>query len=200
MLRDDFPQKCSICNERDAVIFVKIVSGEKSESKGLCATCAVKYLEDKDAVKELDFVDEKLVSVIEEMKDLLAGIVANISAISVMMNAKGSVDESSLKCANCGHTYDNFKHTGYLGCPYCYASFADYISEFVFELERGTVHTGLRPKKYESLFKFKNEIRLLSNKLKRFVRDEEYEKAEVIKKKLERLVGNHNSGRPDEIC
>ena len=169
----------------------------KTEEKGLCSTCAIKYLENKDAVKNLCFVDQKLMTVIEEMRDLLSGIISNISEISIMMQEKEN--PNSKKCENCGITFDNFRETGYLGCPYCYHSFNEQIKEFILEIERGSIHKGKMPKKYAELFLLKKEITYLKNQLKKLVLDENYEKADKIKRKLEKLIGNYKIGKQDEI-
>lgn len=188
---------CSICGELEAVIFVKIVSDNGVEEKGLCASCAAKYLENKEDIKELNLVDERLTQVIEEMKDLLAGIVANISAISVIMNNQNESTEST--CSNCGMTFEEFKESGRLGCPYCYSSFHTYIEDFVFELERGSTHKGRMPEKFARLYVFKKELQFLNTQLKRMVDTENYEQAEIIRRRLEKLIGNYKTGRTDEI-
>lgn len=197
MSEENMQRLCDICGEQDAVIFVKIVTSESVEEKGLCATCAARYLENKEEIKELSFVDEKLLNVIEEMKDLLAGIVANISAISVIMN--NTKEDNQLKCTNCGMTFNDFKETGRLGCPYCYGAFHNYIKEFVFELERSGSHRGKMPEKFARLYVLKREIQYLNSQLKRMVDTENYEAAEKVKIKLEKLIGNYYTGRSDEI-
>lgn len=196
MFKENLPPKCSICNERDAVIFVKIVTEDHIEEKGLCATCAAKYLEKKDDIAEVNVIDERLIQVIEEMKDLLAGIVANISAISVIMNNQKT--EPGERCGNCGTTFQEFKDTGILGCPYCYASFRDHIRDYVFETQRGSAHKGRMPEKFAKLYVLKKEIGFLNGKLKRLLESEQYEEADKIRKRLDRLSGNRDFERPDE--
>ncbi len=196
MPRENMPHKCSICNERDAVIFVKIVTEDSIEEKGLCATCAARYLEKKNDITEVNVIDERLIQVIEEMKDLLAGIVANISAISVIMNSQKG--ETGVRCSNCGTTFQEVKTNGYLGCPYCYSSFRTHIQDYVFETQRGSAHKGRMPEKFAKLYILKKEISFLNNKLKRLLENEQYEEADKIRKKLDRLTGNHDIERQDE--
>jgi protein arginine kinase activator len=196
--------KCSICGKEDSVIFVKIVSGDKIEQKGLCAGCAIKYLQDKDNIKELNFVDQKLLHVIEEMKDLLTGIISNINLIGMKMKPENSDQKQTSEnhgqeCSYCGLKFEQFKETGMLGCPECYSTFKEYIGEFVFELERGTSHKGKMPKKFAKLYLLKQEILFLNNKLEKLLFNEEYEEAEKVKRKLEKLIGNFDTRRHDEI-
>lgn len=192
--QDDFEEHiCDICHENEAIIYVKIISDEgQTEEKGLCPSCAIQFLEKKDEVSELSLVDEKLINVIQEMKDLLAGIVSNISAISLFMNQ--SKKENSHTCPNCSLDFDTFKESGYLGCPYCYYSFREQIQEFLFEMQRGTTHVGKMPARYARLFVLKKEINFLKGKLRRLLHQEQYEEAEKVKNKLHKLIGNHPSG------
>ncbi len=190
---DDEGHVCDICNENDAIIFVKIIAEDgKTEEKGLCPSCAIGYLEKKDDFAGLSLVDDKLVDVIQEMKDLLSGIVNNISAISVFMSQnKNQTDHS---CPNCGLEFDTFRESGYLGCPYCYHTFREYIEEFNFEMQRGSVHAGKMPARYVRLYVLKKEINFLKGKLSRLLHKENYEEAEKVKRKLQKLIGNHPSG------
>lgn len=189
---------CDVCHENEAIIYVKIVSEEgHSEEKGLCPSCAIQFLEKKDGVSELSLVDEKLVNVIQEMKDLLSGIVSNISAISMFMNQ--SRKQSEQVCPDCGLDFEVFKETGYLGCPYCYHAFREQIMDFLFEVQRGTVHIGKMPARFARLFVLKKEINFLRGKLRRLIHQEQYEEAEKVKVKLQKLIGNHPSGSSNAL-
>ena len=202
MLEHSHPAKCSICGIEDSVIFVKIVSGDKFEQKGLCAGCAIRYLQDKDNIKELNFVDDKLLKVIEEMKDLLTGIIANINLIGMKMkdeNGNNNPSPDGQVCPSCGLKFEQFKETGMLGCSDCYQVFKEYIGEFAFGLERGAVPKGRMPKKFAKLYLLKQEILFLHNKLEKLLHNEEYEEAEKVKRRLEKLIGNFDSRRYDEI-
>ena len=197
-LEDDHHHLCDVCHENQAIIFIKLISEDGTEEeKGLCANCAVKYLENRDEISELSFVDAKLVEVIEEMKDLLAGIVANISAISVFMNHQE--EKSGKKCSYCGYSFESFKETGVVGCPYCYQSFKEQIDDFVFEMQRAGKHNGKMPKNYARLFVLKKEIQFLKGRLQRLLAGEEYEEAEKIKKRLMKLIGNYATGSGHEM-
>ncbi len=190
-------QKCSICCENEALIFVKVMVRDKIEEKGLCAQCAIKYMENKGRLQKLDLIDRRVADALEEMKSLLTSIVSNISIISTMMQSKNG--KNSLKCGNCDLLYDDFKESGYFGCPYCYSYFKEQISDILLELERGSIHRGKMPKKYAGIFLLKKEIHYLKNQLKKSIHSENYEQADKIKKKLDKLTGNHPVGKEDEI-
>ncbi len=189
---------CDVCHENEAIIFIKIISEDGvEEEKALCANCAVKYLEHRDEISELSLMDERLVEVIEEMKDLLAGIVANISAISVFMSRQDENKEKA--CPYCGYSFEAFKETGSVGCPYCYQSFKEQIDDFVFEMQRGGKHNGKMPKNFAGLYVLKKEIQFLKGRLQRLVAGEKYEEAEKVKKRLTKLIGNYTTGNGHEM-
>ncbi len=189
-------QLCSICHENEAVLFVRIYSANKEEEKGLCPSCAVKYLQDETQISEFSFVDEKLVHVIDEMKNLLSGIVTNISEmVQLESNSNQSV---SLICPSCGISYEDFRQTGLLGCPQCYDTFQNTLDDLILELHRGSQHRGKMPDQFARFFVLKKEVYFLNNQLKKLLHSEDYEKADLIKKKLERLIGKQELGREDE--
>lgn len=197
--------KCSICGENEALIFVKVMIEDSMEEKGLCASCAIKYMENKDNFKKLDFVDQRIVDALEEMRTLLTSIVSNISVISSIQSAQEQQDgknagqKSRIKCGNCGLTYESFKESGFFGCSYCYQAFREHIRELILEIERGSVHKGKMPAKFAKLFLLKKEVQFLKNQLKKSVISENYEQADKIKKKLEKLIGSSSIGKEDEI-
>lgn len=190
---------CSICGEKESLISVRVLSDGKAEEKGLCGSCAIRFLEKKEPLQHLTHVDKKLLGVIEEMRDLLSGIISNISSLTSLREIEESDTENNRQCSNCGVTFEKFRETGYLGCPYCYSAFGDHIREFILEMERGSVHKGRMPRKYAELYLLKKEILFLRSQLRRSVTDENYEKAEKIRRRLEKLVGNSGHGDPDAI-
>jgi len=188
-------QKCGICGKEEALIFVKIITDGKIEEKGLCAHCALKYMNNKDRLTKLQYVDQKILDALEEMKGLLTSIVSNISAISGLISS----NKKEVKCNQCGLSFDTFKSSGFFGCPNCYPTFKDYLKEFILEVERGPVHKGKMPKRFIRIYLLKKEIQYLKNQLKKSILSEKYEEAERIKKKLYKLIGSYPVGKEDEI-
>jgi protein arginine kinase activator len=188
-------EKCSICGVNEALIFVKVMQEEAFREKGLCAECAIKYMQDKSQIDRLDFIDKRVVEALEEMRGLLTSIVSNISTISTMIKTTND----TVKCTSCGLTYEDFKNGGYFGCPSCYYAFHNHIREIILEIERGVTHQGKFPERYLSLFRLKKEIKHLKNQLKQSVITENYEQANKIKKRLDKLTGNMPVGKEDEI-
>ncbi len=191
------PQKCCVCNENEALIFIKVILQDKLEERGLCAQCAIKYMENRNQFQKLDMIDNRVMNALEEMRSLLTAIVSNISVISSLVQNKSK--KNVLKCGNCGLTYDNFRESGYFGCPYCYNAFKEQIKDLILEIERGGIHKGKMPKKYAKIYLLRKEVHYLKNQLKKYIISEEYEKADKLKKKLDKLIGSHPVGKEDEI-
>lgn len=189
-------QLCSVCHENEAVIFVHILAENREEKKGLCPSCAVKYLQQEPRITNLDIMDKRLLEVIEEMKDLLSGIVSGIGEIVQIENEFPK--NQSITCPSCGISYEDFSQTGLLGCPQCYETFRETLDDFALELHRGPQHRGKMPKAFARLYVLKKEISFLTHQLERLIHIEEYEKAAKVRKKLERLIGKRSIGREDE--
>ncbi len=189
-------QKCSICGEEEALIFVKLIGNDKIEEKGLCAHCAIRYMNGKEKIKSLQFIDRRVLDALEEMRTLLTAIVSNIQFISDVL---GKDDKNEVKCPNCGISYNDLKANVFFGCPVCYQTFREFIKEFIVEVERGPLHKGRMPRKYIRLYLLKKEVLFLKNQLKKLIFQERYEEAEKTKKRLERLIGSYPVGKEDEI-
>jgi protein arginine kinase activator len=191
-----FQRKCSICGKEDVLVVFKIIRGGIIEEKGLCAKCALKYL--KVAGEELKVigVDEKLIESLSYVRELLGQIAGNIESI-----AKASSNNIGEKvyCKNCGISFDSFIETGYLGCPFCYSSFRSKIIESIKEFQRASYHRGKMPPRFSDIYLIRKEIIHLRNQLKRLVLSENYEEAEKIKKKLEKLIGFYPITHEDEL-
>ena len=190
--------KCSICGEKEALIFVRVYTGGSFEEKALCASCAIKYLEGKEEVKSLSFVDEKLMGFVHEMRDLMTDLVTDITSF---INTIQYTDEKTkeIKCPVCGLSYNDFKEKGYLGCSACYGSFSESINEFVFEMERGYSHKGKVPKRFDELLSLKKEIYDIKCEIDRSIQTENYEKVMKLSNRLKKLIGGYRIGKDYEI-
>ena len=200
MDNDKVFDKCSICGNHEALIFVKVVHQKNVMEKGLCAHCAIQYLEDKSNFDQFHIADKRVLEALDEMKNLLSMIVTNISKISsLMQKTPDPSSQNQLACSNCGLTYEDFRASGYLSCPDCYQTFREQIREILLEIERGLKHKGKMPKKYAELYMIKKEILYLRNQIKKSVHIENYEQADRLKKKLQKLLVQYPAGMDDEL-
>lgn len=200
-------EKCSVCGENEALIFVKVLVDESIEEKGLCAACAIRYMENREQFKGLETVDHRILEALEEMRTLLSSIVSSIGSIGshgvpAALHGRGKTENRQTpdtRCRNCGLTFDQFKESGYFGCADCYQAFRESVRELLLEIERGGRHRGRMPRKFARLYLLRKEIQFLKNQLKKSVHSEDYETADRIKRKLEKLIGSSSLQKDDEI-
>ena len=188
-------RKCSICGKEDVLVVFKIIKDGIIEEKGLCAKCALKYLKVAGEELKISGVDERFIESLLQVKEILSQIAGNIESIARASTNQGE----KVYCRNCGISFDNFIETGYLGCPFCYSSFRSKINESIKEFQRASYHRGKMPPRFADIYLLRKEIIHLRNQLKRLILSENYEEAEKIKKKLERLIGLYPITHEDEL-
>ncbi len=177
---------CSICGKEEALVFLKIIRNDVVEEKGFCARCALDYLENSSGKMDFTHIDERILNSLTQVRDLIGFI---INGVEVAAKTKTVSETKEMVCPHCGTPFKSFIGSGYLGCFYCYHTFRKDIKEYIMDFERGLQHRGKMPKKYIPLFLIKKEVMYLSNRIKRLLLSENYEEAEKVKKKLEKLIG-----------
>ena len=92
-------------------------------------------------------------------------------------------------CNLSGFTFEDFKETGRLGSPDCYALFRESLLPMLKNLHRATQHRGKQPAiaKDSPTTNPGNRIRLLQKKLEEAVRDERFEDAAALRDELSEL-------------
>jgi protein arginine kinase activator len=103
-------------------------------------------------------------------------------------------DAQTIRCADCGMTWQEFKDTGLLGCPKDYELFVNQLGGVVERAQQGaTHHTGKnvtvpsREKQEDPVKLRQQELLKLRKELARAVEDESYEKAARIRDKIKTL-------------
>ncbi len=119
-------------------------------------------------------------------------------------------DIKTLKCNECGYTFDDIVNTGRLGCASCYDIFEDRLDPIIKKIQNSNRHTGRIGKildskiekrqekndnkkvenKEESSNKNNNELENLQLKLKEAIKDERYEEAAKIRDKIKEIEKN----------
>ena len=172
--------KCDKCGKEVASVhIVKVVKGQKIET-WLCSDCA-KEDQELGMLKSLGTGE---ISVDE----MLNGLIDYINEV----NNAAPKEEKNLQCSNCGLTYNEFKKSGMLGCSECYKSFEQYLVPGIEELQGSKQHIGHVPQRIGKNVILKRKIKELSEKLKKLVDTEEYEKAAVVRDELKVLQEKEN--------
>lgn len=155
--------KCDICHEKQAVIFVRQMTGQTSLELHLCADCA----------RERGFsaTDSKLEL---SLSGLLSGIVDNQS----LLNSKNRA------CPVCGKSLKDIIDNKKAGCPECYINFT---KEIMAQLKLDGIESSYTGSLPQQLAHFKSSLTdrmLLQSKLEKAIHEEDYEKAAVYRDRL----------------
>ncbi len=167
---------CEKCQEREAtIIYTEIINGVKTEHS-LCSECA----------KDMDFGDEL------PFAELLAGILGAYTS----ENEKKEDTMEQVVCPGCRMSYRDFIKQGVFGCEDCYNVFEPLIEGNIKKIQGNSVHTGKRPRYNgaSDMAKAKTEpagvweeIRILKEKLKEALREEDYEEAARLRDEIRAL-------------
>ena len=89
-------------------------------------------------------------------------------------------------CQVCGTTLQQFSETGLLGCENCYHIFDDYLLEYIRGYHGAVTHVGMDARAETP------DLEALYRELAELTDKEEYDKASIVKKKIDRLIGGAN--------
>ena len=158
---------CDKCKKHEACYHSTLAINGEVKSTHLCESCA----------KE-EGVFKKRYSIFDEFKTLT--------------NFLGFDDFEDKVCENCNWTLRQFKNTGLLGCSKCYNVFEDDILDIVKRIQPDTqnkfdkIEFNVESKKQE-LTK-EQELDSLKQDLQKAIKEERYEDAGVINKKIKKLT------------
>jgi protein arginine kinase activator len=167
--------KCEICGERDAVIHIQQIMGEKVLDFDLCEYCA--------KMKGIAADNDKIELSVSE---LLTNLV-NLKPESLKTKKK--------LCPGCGMKYSLFQKEGKLGCNLCFDTFSRELSAFVEKVAGRVRHRGKYPASVQAFRNFIVEKENLKKKLSEALHKEDYESAAMIRDRLKEI--ENSSGAAD---
>lgn len=168
--------QCDKCGENPAVIHLTQIDNNEMSTFHLCDACAAE-------------------------KGLEAGAAAETAPLTDFLAQMGKGLASGLAapagvCEFCGLSISDFKRTGRLGCPHCYAHFDQHLRGLLRKLHGGTQHVGkvyLPPDPRES--DRTARVASLRRSLQRAVDAEDFERAAALRDQIRRLEGaGHSTG------
>ena len=172
---------CEKCKKNEAKInLVKVVNGEKQQI-WLCEECAKNI----SSIPFLKPVGEGEGFPFQEM---INGLLSSVEEISKK--------EEELVCSICGMTFEELKKNGRPGCQECYRIFRDVINDKIKDSQAGAKHVGRIPKIGGKELLQRNKLKNLKQQLQILIKDEEYEKAAVVRdeiKEIELYIVESNS-------
>ena len=180
---------CDNCGKRSANIrYSENINGRKKELN-LCEECSEKL-----GIGQMDF------SLPIDFSSFLGGFMDDFATTEFipMIN-----EIKTLKCNNCGYTFDDISNTGKLGCKDCYDVFEDRLDSIIKRIQGANQHVGRIGKIVDSKIdskintnknnevkkeeKSESKLEQLQEELKQAVKDERYEDAARIRDEIKKL-------------
>ncbi|MBI4430682.1 MAG: UvrB/UvrC motif-containing protein [Candidatus Omnitrophica bacterium] len=158
---------CNLCGKNDASIHLTEIVNGKAIELHLCESCA----QEKGAEFSHQF----------SFGDLLAGL-ADLAPITMSEAVRLE------KCSTCGQSIAELSKSGRLGCPDCYKNLQRSLLPIIKRVQRSTQHVGKRPQKVSAKVKRQITVRELEEKLKKFIAQEDYEKAAEVRDEIRKLA------------
>lgn len=169
---------CNICNKNPATIHIQeIINGEK-KSLHICGECAAKKSQNDPVLQGFN------------LAEMLYNLSGEMNPPSIDEEPQTDDSVPSVTCDICGWDTAKFRKTGRLGCSKCYAVFSEIITPALKNMHKGTMHVGKRPGDLSSAkeaSKVVLEVMNLQKELDELVLREEYEKAAIVRDKINGL-------------
>ncbi|MGD8319940.1 MAG: UvrB/UvrC motif-containing protein [Gemmatimonadota bacterium] len=157
---------CDNCGDDEAVVHLTQIVNNEMSTFHLCEKCAAeKGLETQPGPAHVPLTD----------------FLAQMGEGS----KSGESVESGARCSFCGLTFGDFRETGRLGCPHCYATFEAPLRGLLRRIHGGTQHMGkvyLPPD--PSATEMEKRLEGLRRKLERAVDAEDFERAARIRDEI----------------
>ncbi|MBE6835950.1 MAG: hypothetical protein E7515_06850 [Ruminococcaceae bacterium] len=165
---------CQSCGKAQATThFKRIINGEVTEGH-LCSDCA-KALGVNDMFSSFDF----------SFSDLLSDFFADSPVAALSAN--------SVKCENCGSSFNDIVNSGRIGCADCYETFFDKLMPSIQRLHGNTKHEGKVPlNEVTNEDKTVSDVASLREELNKAIENEDFETAAKLRDKIKELEGKNN--------
>lgn len=176
---------CEVCNQNPATIHIQeIINGEK-KSLHICPDCAADKSKENPILEGIN------------LAEMLYDLSEQIGSPTLPSQSENDEDEDEEKeassvmlvCPTCQWNTTKFRKLGRLGCSHCYETFKNILGNALKNMHRGALHVGKHPgmRKNDETSKNMMEIMNLQKELEELVQREEYEKAAVVRDKINNL-------------
>jgi protein arginine kinase activator len=155
-----------ICKQKEARVHLTEMSQGQIKKVDLCEECA----KNKGVDDPTGF----------SLADLLMGLGA-----SQELAQGGGVAGAS--CPSCGFSQGDFKKAGRLGCPDCYAAFAEGLAGLLKTMHRGVRHVGKTPGTQRPPPEVGDRLDRLQKELAQAIAVENYEEAARLRDQIKAL-------------
>lgn len=115
-------------------------------------------------------------------------VMASEPAAKTSAGSSGTPSSRTLACEECGTSLAEFRRTGTLGCPACYAAFGRALDGIIQRAQNGgTHHAGRTPRRQGGSVDRQVAIGRLVRDLEDAVAAEEFERAATLRDRLRRM-------------
>jgi len=157
---------CDICGKKEATVHLTEIVNDQVSKLNLCEDCA----REKGAQMEEHF----------GLSELLAGLTDMGSTVE-------PETAISIKCSNCGMTYQNFRKLGRFGCSECYEAFKKELAPLLKRIHGSDRHVGKVPLKGGNTIKDTRTMQDMKMQLEKAIQTEEFEEAAKLRDKIKEL-------------
>lgn len=171
---------CDRCKKREATVYyTEIIDGKKKEQH-LCEECASEYTK------------FQMKSSLQNKEITLGSVLSNILTNYYNEQQKGKEEKKeSIKCPECGMTYDTFVLDGKFGCAICYKTFGKLLDKNFRQVQGACNHVGKKPKGFLSetdrIINGLSDVERLTIQLQDAIEKEEFEKAAKLRDRIREL-------------
>ncbi|MBI4114998.1 MAG: UvrB/UvrC motif-containing protein [Candidatus Omnitrophica bacterium] len=168
---------CNVCGANEATIHLTEIVNDQMVEIHLCEACA----QEKGTEFKTHF----------NVNDLLSGFT------DLAKELTGADEKTvSLKCQNCGLTYDEFGRTGRLGCAECYEAFSKLLLPLIKRVQHSLQHRGKRPSQVaHPVVRTTQSLKDLQNRLTKLIQHEEFEEAARLRDQIKQLEEKLKKGK-----
>ena len=154
---------CEGCHERDAVVNLTTIENNSVRQLHLCEQCAAERGVETSSASP---------------KHPLGALIQAVHQKAITTTDNG-------RCSFCGLTLKDFRESGRMGCPTCYATFETSLKELLRRVQGSALHTGhnYRPPA-ESVVERAGSLGELREKLRRAIEVEDFEGAAELRDRI----------------
>lgn len=183
--------KCELCHNGDAETVLHLKIDGKERELYVCKKCAAAAKHPKGGKRG----SGKSVTVIGQGGNAPPFVEEFFKAAMGLVDGLGHLEEERKNgvktCPACHATWDDLDKRGRLGCPACWKTFASEIRKKLLRADYGTTHVGAMPDNTTGA----DSRAFLERELKKAVRQQKYEKAAEIQRRLDSLGPNGPDAR-----
>lgn len=161
---------CEECQKKEATVMITVTVGGEMTSRHLCPDC-MKKMESSFAAGDV--------------QSFLSSLLSLLSA---------SPKAPELVCSKCGLSYEEFQHTGKLGCAQCYKDFQEQLRPLLLRIHGRSQHAGRVPQSHQKEREMALCLDTLRKEMDEAVAREDFEQAARLRDEIRAMAASAEGG------